>query len=256
VIKQSALALRRLFGRSRIDPHGGSSFYYKSIRRDGAGSSFEERWSDIALVADLRATDTVLDLGCAEGLIAMHVARVVHRVHGIELLPHRVDAAAAHARQDGIENVTFATGSVVHDDLPPAAYDVTLFLGLYGYPVDDGRIGTAELSKALIATRRQIILRVDVQDDPEGIPFFREIYDCFDSHGFDGLCFPKVSPRNGNVILGNRRGAGAHLPYLPPVLLLPTGSVVPIKAIDDATSPDTPNDTALWTTLLTVARRG
>ena len=29
-----------------------------------------DRWADVALVADLRPTDAVLDLGCAEGLLA------------------------------------------------------------------------------------------------------------------------------------------------------------------------------------------
>ena len=240
--------VRRVLGRHHPDPHSGDSYYYQTVRRDGAGVDFDRRWTDIALVADLRPTDSVLDIGCAEGLIAIEVAQRVRAVHGVEVLEHRVEAARKRAHDGGTGNVTFAQGSIVDNDLPPLSFDVSLFLGLYGYPTDTGRIGNAELAKTLNATRRQIVLRVDVQDDPGGLTCLSSIYQCFDAHGFGGICFPKVSPRHGNIILGNRRGAGARLPYLPPVVLVPSDAA--IASIQDAVTSNTVRDASRWAHVL------
>jgi hypothetical protein len=242
--------IRRLAGRYHPDPHRGDSFYYDAVRQDGRGVGLGGRWTDVALVADLRKTDTVLDVGAAEGLVAMEVARRVLSVHAIEVLEHRATAGREHARKIGIGNITFATGSVVDTELPPLAFDVTLFLGLYGCPTPTSRIGSAELTKALNATRRQIVLRVDVQEDPAGLPYLPEIYACFDALGFDGVCFPKVSAIHGNVILGNRRGAGARLPYLPPIALVTASEAAALPAVATSLSPETNRDPGRWASVL------
>ncbi len=243
-------AMRRLAGRHHPDPHGGNSFYYDTIRQDGRGVALSGRWADVALLADFRATDSVLDVGAAEGLVAMEVAGRVRSVHAIEVLAHRASAGRERAKAQGIGNITFATGSVVDIELPRLAFDVTLFLGIYGIPTPNSRIGTAELAKALDATRRQIVLRVDVQEDAAGLPYLPEIYACFDAHGFDGVCFPKVSAIHGNVILGNRRGAGARLPYLPPIALVTASEAAILPAVAASLSPETNRDPRRWASVL------
>ena len=223
IVQRAAERLRRLVGRHQPTLEElGLSFFFKDARTDGRGVSVTERWQEIPVVADLRPTDTLLDIGCAEGLVALKAAAFVKHVHGIEPSEHRVDAARRFAANENVANVSFEVGSIITDELPSRAYDVVLFLGVFGYPADGRTIGVAELGKALDATLRQIVVRVDVQDHPDALRYLEQIYACFDQHGFDGICFPKAAPYVGNIILGNRRGSGARIRYLPPLVLLPS----------------------------------
>jgi hypothetical protein len=246
--RQISATLRRLVGRHHPDPDEGFSFFFQNARGDGRGANVTKRWQEIPILADLRMSDTLLDVGCAEGLVALEAAGLVHHVHGIESVEHRVVAARRFAIARSVANVSFATGSIVTDELPQQSYDVVLFLGVYGYPVNDRRIGAAELGKVLGAARRQVVLRVDVQDHPDALRYLDEIHSCFDRHGFDGICFPKVAPDVGNIILGNRRDSGARIRYLPPLILLPTGTGADLPILRGQRDYET--DPAIWGQLL------
>ena len=221
MIKRAFHRLRRLagrYGRGRAEIH-----FYEDARGDGRGAIRVKRWQEIPVVADLRPGDGVLDIGCAEGLIAIEAAKLVREVHGIDILGNRVEAARKFAARAEIANARFSVGSIVADALPEKSYDVVFMLGVYGSPLaGGGRIGVTELAKALAAARRQIVLRVDVQDHPDALTYLEDIYGCFDAHGFDGICFPKVARDVGNIILGSRRNSGARLRYLPPLALIPS----------------------------------
>jgi SAM-dependent methyltransferase len=243
-ISDIGILLRRAVGRYHPDPHGGLSFFFEKARRDGHGIELRKRWQEIPLIADLRPDDAVLDIGCAEGLVAIEAARLVRQVDGIEYLEHRVAAARRFAAEAGVANVAFAAGSIVDDELPSRAWDVVFFLGMYGYPAGSGAIGNAELGKALEAARRQIVVRVDVQDHPDGLRHLPEILACFDAHGFDGICFPKISLDVGNIIIGNRRGADARLRYLPPLVLLPSHAARDLPILRDQAIPE--GDPGVW----------
>lgn len=242
------ILLRRAVGRYHPDPNGGLSYFFEKARRDGHGIPLRKRWQEIPLLADLRPDDTVLDIGCAEGLIAIEAAKIVRHVDGIEYLEHRVTAARRFAAEAGVTNIAFATGSIVNDDLPARAYDLVFFLGMYGYRTGTNTIGGTELGKALEASRRQIIVRVDVQDHPQGLHYLQDILTCFDAHGFDGICFPKVSPDVGNIIVGNRRGANARLRYLPPLVLVPSNAVMDLPILRGRTADAVGSD--IWGSML------
>src|SRR5262245_5580921 len=99
---------------------------YYATRQTGA-KSFASRWEEIARIADFRPGDRVLDVGCAEGLIALAVAPLVECVYGFDISPARIESARILAEQRGIVNATFDVASVEDVGLAPKAWDVTLF---------------------------------------------------------------------------------------------------------------------------------
>jgi len=57
-------------------------------------------------MSSFRPTDDVLDVGCAEGMIALELAKSVKHVHGIELEAHKVAKALEFAAERGCKNFT------------------------------------------------------------------------------------------------------------------------------------------------------
>lgn len=213
--------LLNLFRSSESQGSGALSYFFERARGDTRGSQLADRWDDVEEVADLRAEDTVLDVGCAEGLVALAAARKVRHVHGLELLTHRVEAARKFAQQENIPNVTFEEASILDYEIAPLSYDVIFFLGVYAAPTPSGKIGPKELEKVLKGARRQAVIRVEAQVMPEAEGRLDEILTLMDQLGFDGLCFPKRYPQHGNIIIGNRRGSGVKVPGLPELVILP-----------------------------------
>lgn len=179
-------------------------------------------WRDILLVADLRPTDRVLDMGCAEGHISMEIAKHVAHVNGVELDAFRVEEARRLADKHKVENVSFAAGSVVDYPIETCSYDVVLLLAVLGKKTETGHVGLKELERLLIATRRQIVVRLGVQKHSTvqraiSLPeILAKMHEC----GFDGICFARKD-RYGNLIIGNRRDTDARLGVVPPLVLVP-----------------------------------
>lgn len=184
-----------------------------------------ERWDDVAQIVDLRPDDVVLDMGCAEGLISLEVAKRVSHVDGVEISSHLLERAQSRARKDGVENVSFSVGSVIDCAVPAGSYDVVLFLGVMGKRAGARRVGVAELERMLAATRRQIVVRVNVQKRAylEEDDDFRlhDVLAAMERHDFDAICFDKREG-HGNLIVGNRRGSGGRLRAALPHIVVPT----------------------------------
>jgi SAM-dependent methyltransferase len=196
-------------------------FYYGEFRPAGVGTPVSDRWKDIGQIGDFRAADHVLDMGCAEGLISLLVAKQVARVHGVELSAERVKQAQLEAVRQNIHNISFAAGSVTDYPVEPNSYDVVLFLGVLNKKTDTGYVGTKELERLLRATRRQIIIRANIQSYEKQITRLIDILEKMDEQGFDAICFSRRLGQ-GNMIIGNRRGTDAKLGTVPPLVLVPT----------------------------------
>jgi 23S rRNA (uracil1939-C5)-methyltransferase len=71
-------------------------------------------------LAELTATDRVLDLYCGTGTIAIYIAGRVNKVIGVESVSRAIDDATLNARENGIPNVEFLCGPVedIVDNLP------------------------------------------------------------------------------------------------------------------------------------------
>jgi ubiquinone/menaquinone biosynthesis C-methylase UbiE len=80
-------------------------------------------------VADLRAGETVLDLGSGAGadvlISARHVAPT-GRAIGIDMTDEMLDLARANAADSGVENVLFIKGYLEDLPLPDASVDVVI----------------------------------------------------------------------------------------------------------------------------------
>ena len=190
--------------------------------------NLSERWGDIAPIVDLRPSDRVLDMGCAEGLISFEVAKYVSHVDGVEINPHLLERAISEAVGKKVRNVSFTVGSVIDFRVSPNSYDIVLFLGVMGKRSGAKRVGLEELEQMLLATRRQIIVRVNVQkraymQDEKDEEDFRldEILTLMDRQEFDGICFSRREG-HGNLIVGNRRNSDARIRSALPLVLVPT----------------------------------
>ena len=208
--------------------------YYADIE------NLSERWDDIAQIVDLRPSDVVLDMGCAEGLISLEVAKYVSHVDGVEISAHLLDRAISEAAGKNVKNVSFTVGSVIDSGLLPESYDVVLFLGVMGKRAGARRVGLAELERMLAATRRQIIIRVNVQKraniQDEDDFRLHDILAVMDHQNFDGICFLKREG-HGNLIVGNRRQSDARLRSAPPLVVVPTEMMLNHPCLRDVSIP-------------------
>jgi hypothetical protein len=183
----------------------------------------------------------VLDIGCAEGLIALEVAKRVAVVDAFDVSETRVAEARRLAAERGISNARFDVGSVDTYPLSPLAYDVVLFLAVYGKRLDPERtVGPEHLVRILGATKRQLLMRVGVQSDTRREARLGEILDVCDEQGFDALCFSRTrrgefaSPNN--LLVANRRGSDARSGQLPMLALVPTARLVDDPVVRSADS--------------------
>ena len=100
-----------------------------------------ERLYDTALeMAGLQASDTVFDLYCGTGTIALHIAAHAASVVGIESVADAVDDARRNAEEQGVRNCTFVLG-----DLKERIVDDNAWLAEHGAPavmmIDPPRAG-------------------------------------------------------------------------------------------------------------------
>lgn len=238
---QPVLTRKRIFGGLlvRVGLHlnslSGNPVYYRESGAIGlrvGHHPFFERWCDIEQLADFRPQDEVLDLGCAEGLISLEIATKVRLVRGIEISELRVNAARKHAEQRGINNTYFEVGSIMDLSLEPDSYDIVLLLAVYGALPEGERIGMLE--SALRAARRQVFIRLNIEQNPANSHLLYEIFECLDRCGFEAICLPMTKPNVSNLIVGNRRNSDARISYVPPMILMPTELMISHPVIQSA----------------------
>jgi SAM-dependent methyltransferase len=164
-------------------------------------------------VGDLRPTDHVLDVGCADGEVALEVAGLVEHVHGIDIRPDRAQRAVERAAERGIGNAGFEVSSIQDYPLQPDSWDVTLFMRVWGKGSPASHVQDAELERVLRATRRQAIVQAGKRRAERRL---HRIFAIFDEQGFDAAWFVEL-----NLIVANRRGAGARIGALPERVAIP-----------------------------------
>jgi SAM-dependent methyltransferase len=184
----------------------------------------------VVRVADLRPTDHVLDVGCGDGLVALEVAGFVEHLHGLDVRPTRVQRAGERAAERGIRNATFEATTIQNYSFDPRSWDVTLFMRVFGKGTGARAVGEAEFRRLLQATRRQAIVQAGKPRSEQGI---RRILEVCSDEGFDAAWFVQL-----NLIVANRRGAGARIHALPERVLVRTPSGR--EFVPAATRPDHP----------------
>ncbi len=71
-------------------------------------------------------TDVVLDYGCGTGTTACDLAGRVKSIHGIDISERMIELATEKARQDGLENTTFAKADIFDEGFDKESFDVIL----------------------------------------------------------------------------------------------------------------------------------
>jgi SAM-dependent methyltransferase len=186
-------------------------------REDNVSSEqFQKRWHEVRRLMDLRPTDRVLDVGCAEGWMTLEMGKLVEHAHGFDTVELRIEEAQRLAREQGVENATFEVASVIDYPIEPLSYDVTLFSSVWGRQSASQDVGVRELEALLRGTRRKLVARINVMDFPGRL---EEIHDVCARNDFDTLSFP------GKLMVALRRGADAQIPQLPRYAIVPTSSL-------------------------------
>jgi SAM-dependent methyltransferase len=106
----------------------------------------------IANMAQLRSGETVLDVGCGTGTLALEARErvgITGRVYGID--PSRQMIAYARRKAAGRSlSVNFQIGVVEHLAFPDRSFDVVLCTWMIQHlPTDDKRQGLAEMARVL-----------------------------------------------------------------------------------------------------------
>jgi 2-polyprenyl-3-methyl-5-hydroxy-6-metoxy-1,4-benzoquinol methylase len=79
----------------------------------------------------LKATDAVLDYGCAMGSVDLRLAAAVRTIHGIDISSRMIDAAGEAAEARKVANVSFAKGTIFDDCLERESFDVVLAFNVF-----------------------------------------------------------------------------------------------------------------------------
>jgi cyclopropane fatty-acyl-phospholipid synthase-like methyltransferase len=101
------------------------NLYYKT-GKDG-NVDFHERWTDLAEIINFNKDHTVLDVGCAEGLISIELSTRFKKVFAFDIEPYRIIKARENAKN--IENIEFSTESYMSYQYKN--YDQVFCLGVY-----------------------------------------------------------------------------------------------------------------------------
>jgi SAM-dependent methyltransferase len=202
----------------------------RQARRDrhAGGIRTPRRARALIGIADLRLTDHVLDVGCADGEVALAVAGLVQRLHGLDIRAERVERAAQRAAENGISNATFEVAAIQEYPFSPRSWDVALLMRVWGKGEGARRVGEAEFERVLRATRRQAIVQAGKPRSEQSI---RRVMEICDDNGFDVAWFV-----SRNLVVANRRGADARIHALPERVLVSGRSesvIVPTEAVPD-----------------------
>jgi 2-polyprenyl-3-methyl-5-hydroxy-6-metoxy-1,4-benzoquinol methylase len=79
----------------------------------------------------LKATDTVLDYGCAMGSVDLKLATAVKAIHGIDISSRMIAGAREAADAREAANVSFEKATVFDESLERESFDVVLALNIF-----------------------------------------------------------------------------------------------------------------------------
>lgn len=99
--------------------------WFKTADRDG-DRTLEQQLVGLEVLVGTVNGKTVLDVGCAEGLLDLKLAENGAKVHGIEIVPGHV----AYAKQHAVEGVTYEVADATAYKPAADTYDYVLLLAI------------------------------------------------------------------------------------------------------------------------------
>lgn len=148
--------------------------------------SIGEPQPDIAALIDAGMVHgDVLDAGCGEAALSLHLADRGHTTVGIDLSPHAIKLARAEAARRGLTNATFECA------------DIT---ALTGY---DGRFGTivdSELFHSMPVELRDAYQRSMVRAAAPGATYIVLVFDVAGGHARSGIAHPVTEDELHDIV--------------------------------------------------------
>ena len=195
-----------------VEEHA-ARFDEKAAEYDDGGSPEYEACRDLVVEHAAPGSDeTVLDLGCGTGAIALALAGSAKRVIGRDVSEGMLEQARRKAEEAGIENVEFAEGSFKSPNVGGEVDVVTSNFAMHH--VDDGAKRAAIATVADLGARRVVLgdLMFFGHPDPEEPYYSPEVddpatvgalADAFTDAGFALTAVERVHDQVG-VLVGER----------------------------------------------------
>ncbi len=107
---------KRICGDDYAVQYIGDRVYRSSARSFTQVNTAQTRvlYDTVATLAEITATDVVVDLYCGVGTIGLYVAKYAARLYGVECVPQAIDDARHNAASNGVDNATFVCGDAAH----------------------------------------------------------------------------------------------------------------------------------------------
>lgn len=123
--------------------------------------TLEEQMKGLARAVEECRGKTVLDIGCAEGLIAIEFAKAgAAHVRGVDVVKEHVEVAARLAA--AVPNVSFDHGKLGEMPVPSDQFDIVLALGV-AHKLHEPAIG---IRYAAAASRDLVLVRMSARMGP------------------------------------------------------------------------------------------
>jgi 2-polyprenyl-3-methyl-5-hydroxy-6-metoxy-1,4-benzoquinol methylase len=79
----------------------------------------------------LKATDSVLDYGCAKGSVDLKLAAAVQAIHGIDISSKMIATAQEAAEAREVATVSFARATIFDESLERESFEVVLAFNIF-----------------------------------------------------------------------------------------------------------------------------
>ena len=129
-----------------VGPASAKRLGYDPDEIDSLPGSVTEAFAGVGnplALGELRAGETVLDLGCGAGLDSILAARRVGpdgRVIGVDLVPEMVDKSRHNAEAVGVANAEFRQGEADALPVPDGSVDVVISNGVFNLCLDKPKV--------------------------------------------------------------------------------------------------------------------
>jgi ubiquinone/menaquinone biosynthesis C-methylase UbiE len=143
--------------------------------------SYRAQFADLlASLVSAQPSESVVDLACGPGTLALQFARKVRRVHAVDLTPAMLARARSTAETDSLSNLSFTLGDAQSLPFATGALDLSVTsYSLHHVPDParmiqemarvvkrDGRVGIIDIVVPEDPARAEIANRIEIMRDP------------------------------------------------------------------------------------------
>lgn len=126
---------------------------------------------EVACILKLNPSDTLLDIGCGTGMMALAMSAFVQRVHAVDLSPNMISRAKDNLA--GVANVSAEIGSLRETRQASASYSKILAYSVLQYLASEEQVAEAlqEIARVLLPGGRALLA---ANPNPDKLPAHRD----------------------------------------------------------------------------------